>query len=192
MDIGFGVESGSYKGFYKMTIKNQSTPVFQKLEKNEEGKWVSSGEANSIAGYLQDVKIESYEYKNDEVKQLVLILDLGDGGPSKLEMNFNGISKGIINNLSNEKSFIGSKLSLRLYTKNDNPNCYCTLDDNKMSWGVPVDQVKANWKNDDFWVKVFEQKIKPNITLPMSNSNLGFGTTEKEVELVQENDDLPF
>lgn len=188
-DIGFGVESGTYKGFYKMTIKNQTTPVFQKLGKNEEGKWIAEAEANSIAGYIQDVKIEQYEYKKDIVNQLVLVLDLGDEGLSKLEMNFNGISKGIINNLSNESVFIGKKISLRLYVKNDNPNCFCTLDDEKMSWGVPVDQVKANWKDDNFWIKVFNQKVAPKLE-KIVDTPTGFGDTTAPPD--NPNDDLPF
>lgn len=185
-DIGFGVENGTFKGFYKMTVKNQTTPVFQKLEKNEDGKWVADGEASSMAGYLQGVKMESYEYRNEKVHQLVLELDLGDGGISKLEMNLNGISKGIINNLSNEKVFIGKKLSLRLYVKNDKPNCFCTLDDEKMSWGVPVDQVKANWKDDSFWIKVFEQKV-----LPKAETIIDVPKQETVLD-APESDDLPF
>jgi len=193
MQIGFGVDSSGFIGFYKMTIKNQTTPVFQKLEKGGDGKWTPAAEAANIAGFLQDVKIEKYEYKKDEVTQLVLILDLGDGGLSKLEMNFNGISKGILNNLANENTIIGKKLAMRLYTKNDNPNVFCTMNDEKMSWSLSVDQVKKYWKDDDFWVKLFEKKIKPKLDIIVDDS-VGFGKEAKK-ELVPdslEDDDLPF
>ncbi len=193
MQIGFGVESSSFVGFYKMTIKNQTTPVFQKLEKGGDGKWTPVAEASSIAGYLNDVKIEKYEYKKEDVQQLVLILDLGDGGLSKLEMNLNGISKGILNNLANEDVFIGKKLAMRLYVKNDNPNVYCTLDDQKMSWALKVEDVKKHWKDDDFWVKLFDKKIQPKLD-KIIDTNVGFGKDSKK-EVVPdpiEDDDLPF
>lgn len=162
--------------------------LFQKQEKVN-GIWESTDTYNNLDGTIKEVRLDSYEYKNELKKKLVIILS---DGPElfKVDINLNGVAKSIINTLASELEFMGSQLSLSLYMKGEYCRVAILIDDRRGDWRIKGDDLKA-MDSDIKWVKLFDKFIKPQND-EFQEKNAHTQSAEPVAASSETEDDLPF
>lgn len=173
-----GIKTKSGGAIYNVKIYDQRTPVVERVEKVDNDYKVTDKGSN-FAGKLVGGSVESYEYKGDTKKKLVLrFLDDNDDNET-LSMNFNYLTLGIINTLANEDTLYGRGLELAFYEKDDNARCYMTMEgSDKMNWKYSGDEFsKISKAGESKWEDMFNQFVKPKLERVPDTSDSSEPTT---------------
>jgi hypothetical protein len=157
-----GIKTKSGGAIYNVKIYDQKTPVVEKIEKVDNEYKVTERGSN-FSGKLVGCSVEQYEYKGDTKRKLILKFLDEEGGNESLSMNFNYLTLGIINTLSNEDDLHGRELELAFYEKDENARCYMTMaGTEKMNWKFSGDEFsKISKAGEPKWEDMFNQFIKP-------------------------------
>jgi hypothetical protein len=204
MSKGLGAK-GPLAGIFRMTIKEQTKPVFEEVEK-EKDEWVVTNTAQDFTFDILDISFDTYEYRGDTIDKMIISCDIDREAPVKLEMNVkNGIAQSIINTLSSVENLPGRTISLNVYTsKSGYASVYIEVDGEKAGWKYDGDAVKGIYGKPERWVSMAKKHITPqfeNFT-PAQPEDVFAQPVEIEEpqrtkptpEPVEENteDDLPF
>lgn len=205
MSKGLGAKGPSLAGIFRMTIKEQTKPVFEEVEK-EKDEWVVTNTAQDFTFDILDISFDTYEYRGDTIDKMIISCDIDREAPVKLEMNVkNGIAQSIINTLSSVENLPGRTISLNVYTsKSGYASVYIEVDGEKAGWKYDGDAVKGIYGKPERWVAMAKKHITPqfeNFT-PAQPEDVFAQPVEMEEpqrtkptpEPVEENteDDLPF
>lgn len=198
---GFGTQSPSFAGLFKMKIEDQTNPIFQELTK-EGDKWVVSATAQDLTFDLLNMSFGNYEYRGDKVDKLIMEINIGWEAPCKLEMNLsNGIAQSIINTLSNVEQLPGSEIMMRVYTSNSgHASVYIEIDGERGSWKFDGSTVSKIYGKPERWIDMAKKYILPQFEDVFDRAAAEEmqepQRTEKPVKKSEpapvEDDDLPF
>lgn len=162
MSKGLGAKGPSLAGIFRMTIKEQTKPVFEEVEK-EKDEWVVTNTAQDFTFDILDISFDTYEYRGDKIDKMIISCDIDREAPVKLEMNVkNGIAQSIINTLSSVENLPGRTISLNVYTsKSGYASVYIEVDGEKAGWKYDGDAVKGIYGKPDRWVAMAKKHITP-------------------------------
>ena len=162
MSKGLGAKGPSLAGIFRMTIKEQTKPVFEEVEK-EKDEWVVTNTAQDFTFDILDISFDTYEYRGDTIDKMIISCDIDREAPVKLEMNVkNGIAQSIINTLSSVENLPGRTISLNVYTsKSGYASVYIEVDGEKAGWKYDGDAVKGIYGKPERWVAMAKKHITP-------------------------------
>lgn len=202
MSKGFGTKKPQLAGLFNIKVRNQTDPYITEVEKKD-GQWVGVQEAKDITGDLHDFRFDSYEYRDEKVDTLEMIMDIGREAPVKVQMNVdNGMGRSLINTLSGIENLPGKELSINVYTnKGGYASIYIEVDGEKVSWKFDVDKIKSltpdRWvaMGEKFIVEQFKDYTFSNESVNIDGNDFPTASDEPgqtEQEVLAEEDDLPF
>jgi len=126
-----------------------STKVGNRYEKSEAFSFIS--------GQLVDIKKDSYQWENQNVKQTVLfIYDKTDDATYKVEMPNGQLTRSILNSLLTIPDFSDIKISVYRYTRKTDQKVIAAAT---VSWNVSVNLQKADWKFQPEDLKPYFDKV---------------------------------
>lgn len=141
-----GLKDGNNEfSFVKITNDDSDPTRMFGLQDKVDGVWVAVKKKVSFDGYLLDIETGSYEYKGDVQKTFVLVMQ-SDGVKYKISINYNNLSRGILNTLAGVKDFGTSLIDMTLGKSKDgeHDNCWVYINGDKSEWAYDYKELPSS------------------------------------------------
>jgi hypothetical protein len=162
--MGLGNDKKNYRFVSLRTMevlsdgKKEINPRFILSTKIEGTKEYEQSEAfGYISGKLVDIKKDSYQWGDQEVKQCILFLyDKTEDATYKVEMPNGQLTRSIQNSLLTIPDFSDIKISVYRYTRKTDQKVIAAAS---VSWNVSANPQKADWKYSFEELKPYFDKV---------------------------------
>lgn len=195
-----GVVTNSGTGFKYLSIKskNKSGQLDPGLYDNLTGEKLGNG----YSGKLLAMRPDAFEYKGKTKHKWVLIMDGGDDdNPElvKIELNFSGIAKSLVNTLSRSVDemralFQTGDITITAYPNGEHANISVKVNGERTNWMYEWDKIKAINDKPEKWIAMWEKHIKPYVPeeFKVNGNQSATADVGPSTEDDLEDDQLPF
>lgn len=167
--MGLSNKTNEFK-FINITNDDADDQRFFGLMDKKGDDWIVIDKFRNFDGNLLDIASGSYNYEKGKktITQPKVTLTFNSNDQSyKIDMNYNYLTRSVLNSLCSIESFGGREVSLTLDRKGDFDKCYVNLDGEKTSWkyansDLPLQDGKRNTQFNDAITDMIKE-VKSNL-----------------------------